>query len=106
MEDNKSVAGYKKRKRQRMLAANAFVKYLSTIATEDAKCNASGDDANYNEDDDKPSRKLLTLADQIRMCPSFQNVKTVERLLASGPLNDFALWDLEGEACGCGFFPG
>ena len=54
----------------------------------------------------KPSRKLLTLADQIRMCPSFRNVKTVERLLASGPLNDFALWDLEGEACGCGFFPG
>ena len=90
MEDNKSIAGYKRRKRQRLTAAKAFVKLLRTTfanAKSDSSdgCAASG-------------RQLLTLVEQLTLCPSFQNVRKVERLLASGPLNEFALWDLEEEA--------
>jgi SET and MYND domain-containing protein len=98
MEDNRLIAGYKRRKRQRLTAAKAFVKLLRTTSA-NAKSDSSDGCA-------ASGRQLLPLVEQLTLCPSFQNVRKVERLLASGPLNEFALWDLEEEACGSGFFPG
>ena len=39
------------------------------------------------------------------MLPDFLSVKNCVNILASGPLNEFALFDVDGEAVGCGYFP-
>jgi len=83
MSDHAGVKGYKRRKRQRAAAARAFVKLLP------------------RKGDAEPS----ALARQLEICPKFRKARNVEALLDRGPLNEFGLCELDGEAAGCGWYP-
>ena len=82
MQDNATVAGYKRRQKQRERAAKYFVTLLN---------NSS----NNNN----------SLDDMLKVHPQFLNVGVLTSILAAGPLNEFALFDVDGEAVGCGYFP-
>ena len=46
-----------------------------------------------------------SLDDMLKVHPQFLNVGVLTSILAAGPLNEFALFDVDGEAVGCGYFP-
>jgi hypothetical protein len=96
MPDSKHVGGYQRRKRQRETAARAFVDLLPN------KSNADVSDVGTNA---PTSTGAMSLLEQLRLCPRFRSADALEGMLAKGPLNEFACFDLDGEACGCGFFP-
>lgn len=82
MPDSKSISGFLRRRKQRLAAARFFVDLVKS-----------------------PLASATNLLDQLVICPEFGNVKILCELLARGPPNEFALFDIHGEGCGCGVFP-
>ena len=102
IKDHKNITGYSRRKKQRKTAAQAFVALLPNDGVKCKTCLS----ADLVEGTSMSSR-LLSLDEQISVCKmNFRHPTIVEDLLAGGPLNEFALFDFDGEAVGCGFFPG
>lgn len=102
IKDHKNITGYLRRKKQRKTAAQSFVALLPSASVK----YEAGLSAGLVKGASISSR-LLTLDEQISLCKTnFRHLATVENLLAGGPLNEFALFDFDGEAVGCGFFPG
>ena len=96
MEDYKAIPGYPQRKRQRADAAKAFVALLPRPrlpagADVGASAGLAGDPG--------------TLEGQLELCPEFRSWKEVASLLARGPANEFGICDVDGETCGCVFYP-
>jgi hypothetical protein len=98
MPDAKYVAGYQRRKRQREIAACAFVQLLPSESGAEGGVEGGGDSVSA-------ASATLSLSAQLRLCPRFRSAEIVEEFLSKGPLNEFACFDLDGEACGCAFFP-
>lgn len=88
MADHKGIPGFKRRVSQRKKAAAYFVGMLAIENAGETKESIFG-----------------LLAEQLQKFPSFRSKSEVSNFLSKGPANEFALFDVEGEGCGCGFFP-
>ena len=89
MADHAAVKGFKRRRRQRIAAARAFVALQPPLRADHAAAAEEG----------------CELERQLLRSPIFRSVRAVEAILARGPLNEFGLCDIDGEAAGCGFYP-
>ena len=95
MKDHKGVSGFKRRAKQREKAASYFVNLMRT----QKQCKIIKPESNSGY------FHKITINEQLKMLPDFLSVKNCVNILSSGPLNEFALFDVDGEAVGCGYFP-
>jgi hypothetical protein len=96
MKDHKNVNGFKRRTKQREKASSYFVQLMHS--------NRVLKNSNQNQHQQQ-YKQVLTIDEQLTLLPQFLDTKVCCDILASGPLNEFAMFDADGEAVGCGFFP-
>ena len=95
MKDHNGVSGFKRRAKQRKKAATYFVNLMRS----QKQCKETKPLPNTGY------FRKTTINQQLEVLPDFLSVKNCVNILASGPLNEFALFDVDGEAVGCGYFP-
>ena len=116
MKDNKKIPGYKRRKAQRDKAATFFVGMLpkdeffpdlnleDVVAANSANSGETKTSTSTNTDT-QVHTDPLSLTQQLRASPTFRSIAAVADYLSRGPPNEFAIFDQNGEGCGCAFFP-
>jgi len=111
MPDNKNIPGFKRRNIQREKAAKFFVDMLpndpttTTSATTNNNTSTTETSSYGAAMKEEKESKHLSLVEQLRLAPTFRSKSAVANYLSRGPANEFALFDQNGEGCGCGFFP-
>jgi hypothetical protein len=90
LEDSKEILGFKKRVCQREIAAREFVALLPPLLA---------------SIDNETTCDVTSLSGQLRACPQFRSAAFCASVLARGPPNEFGICDIDGETCGCCFFP-
>lgn len=104
MVDHKGIPGFKRRSSQREKAATYFLSMLPPVVEKEKK-KEEEEEKEAGETKKSSDTTIGLLATQLEKFPCFRTKLILINFLAKGPANDFALFDVEGEGCGSGFFP-
>jgi len=86
MKDHQNVKGFKRRAKQREKASSYFVQLMHS--------NRMLKSSNQHQ---QQFKQMLTIDEQLTLLPQFLDTKVCYNILATGPLNEFAMFDVDGE---------